>query len=82
MSQALVINSPENMSKKNKILATIGAVVVGHVGLLWAISNMTPISLKPITPPKPIQVRIVQLEKPKEQKSHYQSRLNQKKSKL
>ena len=52
-------------SKKNKILAALGAVVIGHAGVLFALTHMKPVELKPLTPPKPIQVRLIDPPKPK-----------------
>lgn len=68
MSQMLATNSPQSMSKKQKIVAAISLVIVGHVGLLWGVSQMEPITLKPLIPPKPIQVRLIQAEKKSEPK--------------
>lgn len=62
----LATSLPPHSSKKNKILAALGVVVIGHVGLLAALYHMEPMQLKPLMPPKPIQVRLIQ-EKPKEQ---------------
>ena len=50
-------------SKKNRTLGALGAVVIGHVGLLAALYNMEPSQLKPLIPPKPIQVRLIQEQK-------------------
>ena len=61
----LTASFPPPSSKKNKLLVALGVVMVGHVGVLFALANMAPLELKPIVPPKPIQVRIVQ-PKPKE----------------
>lgn len=61
----LTATLPTHPSRKNKILAAIGVVVIGHAGILFALSNMQPSQLKPIIPPKPIQVRIIELQKPK-----------------
>lgn len=62
----LATSLPSHPSKKNKILAALGAVVVGHMAVLFALHHMEPMQLKPLTPPKPIQVRLIQPEKPKE----------------
>ena len=64
MSQVTAF-SPKHPSNKNKILAAFGAVIIGHVGVLFVLSNIQTSQLKPITPPKPIQVRLVEPPKPK-----------------
>lgn len=66
MSQVLVTSPAKSMNKTQKVIAAISVVVIGHMSILWGINQMTPIALKPLTPPKPIQVKIIQVQKPQE----------------
>jgi protein TonB len=43
---------------KKKIITALVAVVIGHAGVLWAVSHMKPIELKPIEK-KPLKVKFV-----------------------
>ncbi|MCH7330130.1 energy transducer TonB [Acinetobacter modestus] len=54
MSQSpAILNMPHSMKKK--IITALVAVVIGHAGVLWAVSHMKPIELKPIEK-KPLKV--------------------------
>ncbi|MFM6907434.1 MAG: TonB family protein [Acinetobacter tjernbergiae] len=60
MSQSpAIFNMPHSMKKK--IITALVAVVIGHVGVLWAVSHMKPIKLKPIEK-KPLKVRILTIK--------------------
>lgn len=63
MSQSpATFNTPHSMKKK--IITALVAVVIGHVGVLWAVSHMKPIELKPIEK-EPLKVKFVKI-KPEE----------------
>ncbi|KAA8732770.1 TonB family protein [Acinetobacter qingfengensis] len=64
MGQLSVASSP-NPTPNTKKVVVIAAVLVGHVGALWALAHMKPIELRPIEPPKPVQVRFVKIVEPK-----------------
>lgn len=61
-------------SMKKKVIAALVAVVIGHAGVLWAVSHMKTIELRPIEK-EPLKVKFVkikevtqpELPKPKEQ---------------
>lgn len=48
---------------KKKIIAAIVAVVIGHVGVLWAVSHIKTIELKPIEK-EPLKVKFVKIKEP------------------
>ena len=48
---------------KKKVLAALIAVVVGHMGVLWAMNHMKAPELKPIEK-EPLKVRIVKIQEP------------------
>jgi protein TonB len=48
---------------KKKIITALVAVVIGHAGVLWAVSHMKPIELKPIEK-KPLKVKFVKIKEP------------------
>ena len=48
---------------KKKIITALVAVVIGHAGVLWAVSHMKPIELKPIEK-KPLKVKFVKITEP------------------
>jgi len=52
--------TPPNQMKK-KVAAVMAAVLVGHVGLLWAVSQMEAPDLKPVDK-EPMKVRFVKLQ--------------------
>ncbi|CAG67433.1 MULTISPECIES: TonB family protein [Acinetobacter] len=65
-SPALTLNSsPPNSPNpmKKKVIAALVAVVIGHVGVLWAVSQMKSPELKPIEK-KPLNVRFVKIQAP------------------
>ncbi len=63
MGQSSLTSSPN--SKKPKIIAAIVAVVVAHTGVLWALSHMEPLQLRPLEPTPPVKVKFVKIaEKP------------------
>ena len=61
MSQysAPMMQAPNPMKKK--VMAALAAAVIGHMGVLWAVSQMKTPELKPIEK-DPIQVRFVKLQ--------------------
>jgi protein TonB len=62
MSQSpAIFNMPHSMKKK--IITALVAVVIGHVGVLWAVSHMKPIKLKPIEK-EPLKVKFVKIQEP------------------
>lgn len=62
MSQSpAVFNTPHPMKKK--IIAALVAVLVGHVGVLWAVSHMKPIELRPVEK-EPLKVKFVKIKEP------------------
>lgn len=66
MGQLSIHSTPEPQAAQYKRAATIAVVVLGHIGVLWALSHMQPMQLKPLEQTKPVQVRFVQIvEKPK-----------------
>lgn len=65
-SPALTLNSsPPNSPNpmKKKVIAALVAVVIGHVGVLWAVSQMKSPELKPIEK-QPLNVRFVKIQAP------------------
>lgn len=62
MSQSpALLNTPHPMKKK--IIAALVAVVIGHVGVLWAVSHMKTIELRPIEK-QPLKVKFVKIQEP------------------
>ncbi|WAU77084.1 energy transducer TonB [Acinetobacter sp. TR3] len=62
MSQSpAIFNMPHPMKKK--IIAALVAVVIGHVGVLWAVSHMKTIELRPIEK-EPLKVKFVKIKEP------------------
>ncbi|EPF75811.1 TonB-dependent receptor [Acinetobacter gyllenbergii] len=62
MSQSpATFNTPHPMKKK--IIAALVAVVIGHVGVLWAVSHMKTIELRPIEK-EPLKVKFVKIKEP------------------
>lgn len=60
-SSALHMQTPNPMKKK--IITALIAVVVGHMGVLWAVGQMKTPELKQIEK-KPLQVRFVKIQQP------------------
>ncbi|MFW2124624.1 TonB-dependent receptor, partial [Acinetobacter ursingii] len=57
MSQSpATFNAPYSMKKK--VIAALVAVVIGHAGVLWAVSHMKTIELRPIEK-EPLKVKFV-----------------------
>ncbi|MDR7016821.1 TonB family protein [Acinetobacter sp. 3657] len=48
---------------KKKIITALVAVVIGHVGVLWAVSHIKTIELKPIEK-EPLKVKFVKIKEP------------------
>ncbi|MDH0031067.1 MULTISPECIES: energy transducer TonB [unclassified Acinetobacter] len=62
MSQSpAILNTPHPMKKK--IIAALVAVVIGHVGVLWAVSHMKTIELRPVEK-QPLKVKFVKIKEP------------------
>ncbi|VXA56188.1 putative TonB [Acinetobacter proteolyticus] len=62
MSQSpATFNTPHPMKKR--IIAALVAVVIGHVGVLWAVSHMKTIELRPIEK-EPLKVKFVKIKEP------------------
>lgn len=62
MSQSpAAFNTPHPMKKK--IITALAAVVIGHVGVLWAVSHMKTIELRPIEK-EPLKVKFVKIKEP------------------
>ncbi|EXB24618.1 tonB family C-terminal domain protein [Acinetobacter baumannii 1437282] len=62
MSQSpATFNTPHPMKKK--IITALVAVVIGHVGVLWAVSHMKTIELKPVEK-EPLKVKFVKIKEP------------------
>ncbi|WP_335951489.1 TonB family protein [Acinetobacter beijerinckii] len=62
MSPSPATLNTSNLMKK-KIIAAIVAVVIGHVGVLWAVSHMKTIELRPIEK-EPLKVKFVKIKEP------------------
>lgn len=62
MSQSpAILNTPHPMKKK--IIAALVAVVIGHVGVMWAVSHMKTIELRPVEK-QPLKVKFVKIKEP------------------
>jgi periplasmic protein TonB len=62
MSQSpATFNTPHPMKKK--IITALVAVVIGHVGVLWAVSHMKTMELKPVEK-EPLKVKFVKIKEP------------------
>ena len=61
MSQSSAPMMPAPSPMKKKVITALAAVVIGHMGVLWAVGHMKTPELKPIEK-DPIQVRFVKLE--------------------
>ncbi|MHA3115696.1 TonB family protein [Acinetobacter sp. ANC 4635] len=62
-SPALNLDPHPSDRMKKKILATFIAVVVGHIGVFWALGQMKIQELKPVHK-QPLQVRFVKIQQP------------------
>lgn len=60
-SSALKMQTPNPMKKK--MITALLAVVVGHMGVLWAVGHMKTPELKPIEK-EPLKVRFVKIQEP------------------
>lgn len=63
MSQSSTLNMQSPNPMKKKVIAALTAVVIGHMGILWAVGHMKTSELKPIDK-KPLQVRFVKIQQP------------------
>ena len=62
MSQSPALLNTSHPMKK-KILAALVVVVMGHVGVLWAVNHMKTMELKPVEK-DPIRVKFVKIQEP------------------
>ena len=60
MSQSSTASLQSPPSMKKKVLTALLAVVIGHMGVLWAVSNMKTPELKPIEK-KPLKVKFLNI---------------------
>ena len=58
MSQSPALNMQTPNPMKKKIITALIAVVVGHMGVLWAVGQMKNPELKPVEK-EPLKVRFV-----------------------
>lgn len=63
MSQSPALNMQTPNPMKKKIITALIAVVVGHMGVLWAVGQMKTPELKPIEK-EPLKVRFVKIQEP------------------
>lgn len=56
-----ISNAPHPM--RNKIITALIAVVVGHVGILWAVNHMKVAELRPVDK-QPLKVKFVKIKEP------------------
>lgn len=68
-SSTPMMQSPHPMKKK--VLSALVAVVIGHIGVLWAVSQMESPELKPIDK-EPLKVRFVKIQEPQNLYRHNQ----------
>ena len=61
MSQSSESHIPHSQPLLQKIAVALAVVIVGHVGVLWAVSQMKAPELKPIEK-KPIKVKLLKIE--------------------
>ena len=62
MSQSPALLNTSHPMKK-KILVALVVVVMGHVGVLWAVNHMKTMELKPVEK-DPIRVKFVKIQEP------------------
>ena len=60
MSQSSTANLQSSHVLKKKVLPALIAVVIGHMGVLWAVSHLKPAELKPVDK-KPISVKLLKI---------------------
>ncbi|GAB3048204.1 energy transducer TonB [Acinetobacter apis] len=60
-SSALNLNHPGNLKKK--AIIAVAAVVIGHVGVLWTLSQLKVSTLKPVHK-EPVKVQFVKIQQP------------------
>lgn len=63
MSQSSALNMQTPNPMKKKVITALLAVVVGHMGVLWAVGQMKAPELKPIEK-EPLKVRFVKIQEP------------------
>lgn len=63
MSQSPALNMQTPNPMKKKIITALIAVVVGHMGVLWAVGQMKTPELKPVEK-EPLKVRFVKIQEP------------------
>jgi protein TonB len=65
MGQLSIASSANPAAAQKQKAAVVVAVLLGHISTLWLLAHMKPIELRPIQPPKPVQVRFVKIVEPK-----------------
>lgn len=63
MNQSSVMNPNTPNPMRKKVITALVAVVIGHTGVLWALSHMKTPELKPVEK-EPLQVRFVKIQEP------------------
>lgn len=63
MSHSSASSMPPSHPIKKKIVMALCAVVVGHIGVLWAVSHIQTPELRPVEK-EPLQVRFVKIQQP------------------
>ena len=61
MSQSSTANLHSSQLLKRKVLPALIAVVIGHMGVLWAVSQLKTADLKPVDK-KPISVKLLKIQ--------------------
>ncbi len=63
MSSSSTLTSQSAHPMKKKVISALVAVVIGHIGVLWAVSHLKTPELKKIEK-EPLQVRFVKIQQP------------------
>ena len=61
MSQSSTANLHSSQLLKKKVLPALIAVVIGHMGVLWAVGQLKTVDLKPVDK-KPISVKLLKIQ--------------------
>ncbi len=65
MSQSSTANLHSSQLLKKKVLPALIAVVIGHMGVLWAVGQLKTVDLKPVDK-KPISVKLLKIQEESE----------------